>query len=202
MTDDTKKSPWQGYIDGNDSWIESSYEAKQEADKQRAERKAESDGEDDKTTNDDSNTTAWERYVNGTGSWGAASVEGRIDADEQRAKAKFKIKKAYAKAKAEAEADAAAEAEAEAEAEAKAEAEKRASFLAGIKNDYLEPDTSSDGSVQLAREVRSLRNKMLFGTDWTATSDRTMSTKMTTYRQALRDVPQQDGFPNVINWPT
>jgi hypothetical protein len=29
-----------------------------------------------------------------------------------------------------------------------------------------------------------------------------LSEAMTTYRQALRDVPQQGGFPNTITWPT
>jgi len=32
-------------------------------------------------------------------------------------------------------------------------------------------------------------------------SDNEMSEEMTTYRQALRDVPQQEGFPNEIDWP-
>jgi hypothetical protein len=33
-------------------------------------------------------------------------------------------------------------------------------------------------------------------------SDSTISDEMTAYRQALRDVPQQEGFPNTITWPT
>jgi len=37
------------------------------------------------------------------------------------------------------------------------------------------------------RELRQTRNSLLARTDWTANSDLTMSSAMTTYRQALRD---------------
>ena len=29
-----------------------------------------------------------------------------------------------------------------------------------------------------------------------------MSDEWRTYRQALRDVPTQEGFPNTVTWPT
>jgi hypothetical protein len=32
-------------------------------------------------------------------------------------------------------------------------------------------------------------------------TDNTMDEAMTTYRQALRDVPDQDGFPFSVVWP-
>ena len=48
---------------------------------------------------------------------------------------------------------------------------------------------------------RTERNMLLAETDWTASSDVTMSDAMTAYRQALRDVPAQSGFPTDINWP-
>jgi hypothetical protein len=50
--------------------------------------------------------------------------------------------------------------------------------------------------------VRSKRDGLLSETDWTALSDVTMSSDMTTYRQALRDVPAQEGFPFSVTWPT
>lgn len=37
--------------------------------------------------------------------------------------------------------------------------------------------------------LRNKRNELLTVTDWTANSDVTMSSDMTTYRQALRDLP-------------
>ena len=52
-----------------------------------------------------------------------------------------------------------------------------------------------------ADKARSERNSLLAKTDWTSASDLTMSSDMTAYRQALRDVPQQAGFPNTITWP-
>jgi hypothetical protein len=55
--------------------------------------------------------------------------------------------------------------------------------------------------VATAADARSKRNSLLASTDWTASSDLTMTADMTTYRQALRDLPQQDEFPNEINWP-
>ncbi len=52
-----------------------------------------------------------------------------------------------------------------------------------------------------AEEARALRDSLLAATDWTANSDVTMSDEMRTYRQALRDVPSQAGFPDNVNWP-
>ena len=54
----------------------------------------------------------------------------------------------------------------------------------------------------VAANVREARDKLLAKTDWTSASDLTMSSAMTTYRQALRDVPAQAGFPDTITWPT
>ena len=52
-----------------------------------------------------------------------------------------------------------------------------------------------------AAKVREERDAKLSATDWTASTDVTMTAEMTTYRQALRDVPAQAGFPNTITWP-
>ena len=49
--------------------------------------------------------------------------------------------------------------------------------------------------------VRDHRNSMIERSDYMALSDVTMSDEWTTYRQALRDVPQQDGFPANVTWP-
>ena len=56
-------------------------------------------------------------------------------------------------------------------------------------------------TAEAAASVRSHRAAMLSVTDWAASTDVTMSTAMTTYRQALRDVPAQEGFPYTIVWP-
>ena len=38
-------------------------------------------------------------------------------------------------------------------------------------------------------------------TDWWAVQDRTMTQEQIDYRQALRDVSKQSGFPDNIVWP-
>ena len=52
------------------------------------------------------------------------------------------------------------------------------------------------------QEVRNKRDRLLSDTDWMALSDVTMSAEMTSYRQALRDITAQEGFPYSVNWPT
>ena len=56
-------------------------------------------------------------------------------------------------------------------------------------------------TAALAASERAKRDELLKETDHYGLSDATMSTEMTTYRQALRDVPQQTGFPSTISWP-
>jgi len=52
-------------------------------------------------------------------------------------------------------------------------------------------------------QVRNERNRLLAATDWTQANDIPQTTKdlWAPYRQALRDVPQQDGFPTNVIWP-
>ena len=54
-----------------------------------------------------------------------------------------------------------------------------------------------------ASEVRAERNTKLTATDWTQATDVPQAIKdsYVTYRQALRDVPLQSGFPWTITWP-
>jgi len=51
-------------------------------------------------------------------------------------------------------------------------------------------------------DVRMDRDALLAETDWWAVADRTMTQAEIDYRQALRDVPQQAGFPENVTWPT
>jgi len=50
--------------------------------------------------------------------------------------------------------------------------------------------------------ARQQRNALLAETDWWSCSDRTMTQAEIDYRQALRDVPAQAGFPENVTWPT
>jgi hypothetical protein len=57
--------------------------------------------------------------------------------------------------------------------------------------------------AEQAANVRNLRTKKLNDCDWTQIADSTADkTAWATYRQALRDVPLQTGFPWEIIWPT
>ena len=51
-------------------------------------------------------------------------------------------------------------------------------------------------------EVRNERDSLIASTDVWALSDRTMTAEQTAYRQALRDISSQVGFPENITWPT
>lgn len=51
-------------------------------------------------------------------------------------------------------------------------------------------------------DVRRERNQLLKESDWVSGSDITMSDAWKTYRQELRDITTQKGFPNTITWPT
>lgn len=65
------------------------------------------------------------------------------------------------------------------------------------KDDKVASDTAA-----LAATMRTKRNDLLKETDHYGLSDVTMTAEMATYRQALRDVPEQTDFPNTITWPT
>ena len=55
-----------------------------------------------------------------------------------------------------------------------------------------------------AARHRSTRDSKLAETDWNAMSDVTMADNMKTYRQALRDLPTHENWPDLedADWPT
>ena len=66
----------------------------------------------------------------------------------------------------------------------------------------LTSDEVAEATAVLAANMREERNKRLAVTDWTSSSDVTMSSEMTAYRTALRNVPAQSDFPATMSWPT
>lgn len=72
-------------------------------------------------------------------------------------------------------------------------------------------ETSYNGEVTVedipmtADEARAQRDKLLAETDWTqvldAPIDAATREAYRAYRQALRDLPEQEGFPGTITWP-
>lgn len=56
--------------------------------------------------------------------------------------------------------------------------------------------------AEQAKSIREQRTQKLKQTDWTQIADSTADkTAWATYRQALRDIPAQAGFPWTITWP-
>jgi len=69
--------------------------------------------------------------------------------------------------------------------------------------DYATKQWAQDQSVQEAN-VKAQRNQLLQQSDWTQLADIPADTKALwePYRQALRDVTDQPGYPYDIVWPT
>lgn len=64
-----------------------------------------------------------------------------------------------------------------------------------------EEDISADTSAQ-ASAIRSQRDQLLKDTDWTQIKDVPVDQESyATYRQELRDITLQDGFPHTVVWP-
>lgn len=68
-----------------------------------------------------------------------------------------------------------------------------------------EEELEKDRLPGITAQARAQRDKLLLDTDWTQTLDAPIDedTKAAyrAYRQALRDIPAQDGFPRYIIWP-
>ena len=64
------------------------------------------------------------------------------------------------------------------------------------------PDEIASYDDAKRQGVRSQRDTLLSQTDWMALSDVTMTPEWAAYRQALRDITGQAGFPYSVIWPT
>jgi len=61
---------------------------------------------------------------------------------------------------------------------------------------------AANSNSREAAKIRETRNDKLKESDWTQIADSTADkTAWATYRQALRDVPTQSGFPFEVTWP-
>ena len=78
-----------------------------------------------------------------------------------------------------------------------------------IKTNYKMSHFSGDDTAKDARlladkwtAVRRDRDRRLAETDYLALSDSTLASNMKTYRQSLRDVPEDNSDPDKISWPS
>ena len=66
-------------------------------------------------------------------------------------------------------------------------------------------DEKAEMDRQAASAIRAERNTKLTECDWTQLNDTPLDNPSkvawTTYRQALRDIPTQSGFPHNVIWP-
>lgn len=66
-------------------------------------------------------------------------------------------------------------------------------------NEFVpDPDLVEDMAVSVAK---SERLRLLEETDYWAVGDRTMTQEQRDYRQALRDITEQEGYPLNVIWP-
>ena len=78
----------------------------------------------------------------------------------------------------------------------------------GWKQSWVVTDASAEEIAQRtedkAAEVRAERSRLLAGCDWTQLGDAPggVAAKFAVYRQLLRDLPGQPGFPWNVAWPT
>lgn len=70
------------------------------------------------------------------------------------------------------------------------------------KFDYTTKEWVSD-ELAVGRNVKNRRNQLLQESDWTQLQDVPLANKAewATYRQELRDIPEQSGYPTNVIWP-
>lgn len=77
--------------------------------------------------------------------------------------------------------------------------------LVGCLHFYGYPLGELKTDEEYASEARAKRDNLLEETDFMMMPDYPLSNEkrqaVSTYRQALRDIPEQSGFPRQINWP-
>lgn len=62
---------------------------------------------------------------------------------------------------------------------------------------------AAKAQAKLEQEARAERDRLLAASDWTQVADAPVDqAAWAAYRQALRDIPQQPGFPATVTWPT
>ena len=54
---------------------------------------------------------------------------------------------------------------------------------------------------QQAENIRNRRDELIKKSDWRAVTDRKLEPEWKEYRQALRDISEQEGFPHDVKWP-
>ena len=89
--------------------------------------------------------------------------------------------------------------------EIRCEDEQLDTNLAIAKVESCNGEVTVEDIPMISEEARAKRDKLLADTDWTQVLDAPIDAETReayrTYRQSLRDIPEQDGFPETITWP-
>lgn len=65
----------------------------------------------------------------------------------------------------------------------------------------IEKKNNTPTEDEIIAQAIAKRNTLLVNSDWTQLPDVTVVGDWKTYRQLLRDITSQTGFPNDIDWP-
>lgn len=79
------------------------------------------------------------------------------------------------------------------------------SALTFARSEAYNGEVTVEDIPMTADEARTQRDKLLADTDWTQVLDAPIDTATReayrVYRQSLRDITEQEGFPETITWP-
>lgn len=80
---------------------------------------------------------------------------------------------------------------------------KRYAVRTELMQTYISPEEEAANLLaEKSEAMRATRNQLLTSCDWTQVADAPIDKEAwATYRQALRDLPSQEGFPNEVTWP-
>lgn len=70
--------------------------------------------------------------------------------------------------------------------------------------EWIDPRSEQEKYNETVIQVKQKRESLLASSDWTQLNDVLLNNKdqWVTYRQSLRDIPEQSGYPFNVIWPT
>ena len=78
-------------------------------------------------------------------------------------------------------------------------------YIQKVSDGYQIVKIPEPTDAELAEDIRNKRDRLISDTDFYLMSDYPIDSKnfedLKIYRQALRDIPQQSGFPKDVIWP-
>lgn len=81
------------------------------------------------------------------------------------------------------------------------ESDNSADWPEGLTWDAVETKLNELNAAEPLKLLREERNRRIAETDWWASSDLTMTTEQTAYRQALRDITEDYSSLDDVVWP-